>query len=132
MKVDEYKTVYEKTSGKLSEINRNIAFAGIAIIWIFTKTDTQIVVPSELVLPAIFLVLSLIFDMLQYAYKTVIYAVVFRNKEKEIKRKKLNRDEEFDHSPTLNIITWTLWVFKIAFVILAYCIIFNFLVCTIV
>jgi len=35
MKLKEYKADFYELSGKASEINRQIAFAGIAIIWIF-------------------------------------------------------------------------------------------------
>ena len=129
MKVDKYKEVYEKASGKLSDISRNIALAGIALIWIFTKTDTQTAVPSELILPAFFLVVSLFFDMLQYAYKTIVFVVIFHQKENEIKRKKMKRDEaDFQHSQRFNYATWIFFCIKIVLVFAAYALILCFLI----
>jgi len=133
MKVDDYKKVYENASGKLSDINRYIAFAGIGLIWIFTKTETSQIVPRELTFPAILLVVSLAFDMLQYAYKTIAWYIVFRCKEKEIEKKKINREEwSSEHSTRLNIVTWTCFWIKIILVFLAYIFILKFLIRTIV
>ncbi|MCL2327099.1 MAG: hypothetical protein FWC39_01160 [Bacteroidetes bacterium] len=132
MKIDGYKSVYEKASGKLSDISRNIALAGFALIWIFTKTDTQTIIPKELILPAIFLVVSLTCDILQYAYKTIVWAIIFRCKEKEIKRKRWKQDKEFKHSPALNIVTWVFFCVKIVLVLLAYSLILKFLIRTII
>lgn len=51
MKISDYKSVYEGFSSKLSDLNRQIAFAGIAIIWIFKKTNGETtLINSELIL----------------------------------------------------------------------------------
>jgi hypothetical protein len=39
MKVEEYWKTFNEFSGKASEINRQLAFAAIAVIWLF-KVDT--------------------------------------------------------------------------------------------
>ena len=131
MKVDKYKDVYEKASSKLSDINRNVAFAGIGLIWIFTQTDTKSTIPEELILPAIFLVISLTCDMFQYTYKVIVWATIFRRREIEIKKNQWTREKEFEHSPKLNIPTWFFWGMKILLVLLAYFIILIFLIRTI-
>ena len=54
MKLSEIRDAYEEISGKLSDINRQLCFAGFAIIWIFNKTDNDISVPvsyTHLTLP---------------------------------------------------------------------------------
>lgn len=38
MKLENYKKDNQYFTGKLSEINRYLAFSGIAIIWIFKET----------------------------------------------------------------------------------------------
>ena len=38
MKLSEIRVAYEELSGKLSEINRQLCFAGFAVIWIFNET----------------------------------------------------------------------------------------------
>lgn len=54
-------------SGKLSEISRQLGLAGIAIIWVFKSVQgTQQIIPPSLVFPGLVIVLSLIFDFLQY------------------------------------------------------------------
>ena len=131
MKIDKYKEVYEKASSKLSDINRNIALAGIGLIWIFTKTDSKSIIPEELILPAIFLVISLTCDMLQYAYKVIVWAIIFRRREIEIKKNQWTREKDFEHSPKLNIPTWFFWCTKILLVLFAYFIILVFLIRTI-
>ena len=40
-KLSEYKNDYYYFTGKLSEINRQIAFAGIALIWIFKNGENS-------------------------------------------------------------------------------------------
>ena len=131
MKVDKYKEVYEKASSKLSDINRNLAFAGIGLIWIFTKTDTKSIIPEELILPAIFLVISLTCDMFQGIYKVIVWAIIFRRREIEIEKNDWKREKEFDHSSNLNIPTWFFWGIKILLVLMAYFIILKFLIATI-
>jgi hypothetical protein len=131
MKVSDYKSVYESASGKLSDINRNIALAGIALVWIFTKTDTQTIIPKELIFPAFLLVISLTCDILQYAYSTIIWAIVFRRKELKISKENLPLDTEFTHSTYLSLATWIFFGVKIILVFLAYCLIINFLICKI-
>ena len=75
MKLSEIRDAYEEISGKLSDINRKLCFAGFEIIWIFNKTDNDISVPTELYLPALLLCASLFFDLLQYAISTFVWNV---------------------------------------------------------
>src|SRR5262249_179467 len=58
-------------------------FAGIAIIWIFKKDapGTGLTVPRELLLPGVFIVLALGFDLLQYSIGTVTWFFYYRIKE---------------------------------------------------
>ncbi len=54
-------------SGKTSDVVRQLALLGYAIIWVF-KLDTSSgpAVPREFQLPALFLALSLLLDFVQY------------------------------------------------------------------
>jgi len=132
MKLSEYKDTYEDSSLKLSDINRNVAFAGIGLIWIFTKTGTEVtnaIIPHTLVIPAISLVISLFFDMLQYLYKTIIYYSLFRKNEKL----ELSEDHSsFSHSIWWNRPIWILFYLKILGVFIAYVFILKFLICTLI
>ena len=126
----EYKNWYERCSLKLGDISRNVAFAGIGLIWVFSKSAgdapiTASAIPPELVLPAVLLVASLGLDMLQYLYQTAETYGHFRwMKWKNI--------EELKHRDCWAIPSWILWGLKVGSVIGAYWFILSFLHSTLV
>ncbi len=134
MKISDYKTTYENSSTKLSDINRTIALAGIAIIWIFKKDkDGLISVDPRLILPAILFVFALTTDLFQYIYKTIAWAIFYRRKENKI-FKNFPDDEWSDElnkyttAPSLiNYTTWVLFGLKIAACLSAYIFLLKFL-----
>jgi hypothetical protein len=72
-----------EASDKSSEINRQLAFAGIAIIWVFrTDSGGKQIVPAGLFFPGLLLVLGLSFDLLQYVIKSEIWYLVTHRREK--------------------------------------------------
>lgn len=77
---------YEKVylaGNKVNELNRQLAFAGIAVIWVF-KTDSggRQNVPFELFIPGIFLILSLAFDLIQPLFQSEAVRWYTRRAEK--------------------------------------------------
>ena len=82
MKLSEIRTAYEDLSRKLSDINRQLCFAGFGIIWIFNKQKGDIAVPEELYLPALLLCCSLFFDILQYAFSALFWYFYYVYKKK--------------------------------------------------
>jgi hypothetical protein len=116
---------YERSgeaSVKASEINRNLAFAGIAIIWVF-KTDAgggRQTVPPELFLPGLLLVFSLAFDLLHYVLKSEIWYRLTRRHEKK-------EQDRFDVSPWVNYPGDILYWLKIITTIVAYVLLMKFL-----
>lgn len=124
MKLSEYKNDYYVFTGKLSDINRQIAFAGIALIWIFKKSDgINISICGELVLPTIFLASSLAFDMFQYIYQSITWAIFYRYHEK-----KTTEDIDVVAPIYLNYASWVLFSIKILLVIFSYFFIIRFLI----
>lgn len=117
MKLSEIRKAYEDLSGKLSDINRQLCFAGFAIIWIFNKSKEDIAVPEELYLPAFLLCCSIFCDIFQYILSSLSWYFYY-----SIKRKKEKNDDEniVDEPESLNIAPWMLFIFKIIFLILAY------------
>jgi hypothetical protein len=98
MKLKDALDNYYFYSGKLSDICRQLGFAGIAIIWIFglgTVTTAQL--PKDLTLPALLIVASLTLDFLHYLSSTVIWGVYHRVKEKDTKP-----DAEFEAPRQIN------------------------------
>ena len=78
LKLSEYKEDYYTFTGKLSDITRQIAFAGIAMIWVFRKSDDMgIKIEEGLILPAILIVIALAFDMFHYIYQSITWSVFY-------------------------------------------------------
>jgi len=84
MNLSDARETYYFYSGKLSDINRSICFAGIAIVWIFvTKISTsEIRIEKEFLVPLILFVFSLAFDLMQYLTSTITWSMFHRIKEK--------------------------------------------------
>ncbi len=76
-------TFYE-SSGMLSTIVRQLGFAGIAIVWVFTtkRTGHGYTMPWAMKLALLLVVISLTLDVLQYLYKTVAWGRHYRDLEK--------------------------------------------------
>lgn len=116
---------YERSgeaSDKSSEINRQLAFAGIAIIWVF-KTDSggRQIVPDELFLPGLLLVIGLSLDLLHYVVKSEIWYRVTRSKEKA-------GITEFTVPEWVNYPGDILYWLKVVATIIAYALLIRFLV----
>lgn len=125
MKLSEYKEDYYTFTGKLSDINRQIAFAGIAIIWIFKKTTSiEMLIDPQLVLPAVLIIAALAVDILQYIYQSITWAIFYTY----YKRKGKLEDEVINSPESLNYASWGLFILKVLLVIIAYCIIFKYLI----
>jgi len=123
MKLSEYKQDYYTFTGKLSDINRQIAFAGIALIWIFRKTDgSEISISNELILPSILFALG--FDILQYIYQSITWSIFYSYHYK----KTGNEDADIPTPKKLNYLSWFFFIMKVLFVIVSYTYIIKFLI----
>lgn len=70
-------------TGKVSDIARQLAFAAIAVIWLFKAGDgTSISLPKELLQPLKLVVICLALDLLQYIFGTVVWGIFHRWKER--------------------------------------------------
>ena len=124
-KLSEYKNDYYYFTGKLSEINRQIAFAGIALIWIFKNGEnSNLKIENELILPAILIVLSLAFDIFQYIYQSITWSIFYTyyNRKNKSEEKKIKSPEY------LNYPSWFFFIVKVILVLLAYWKILFFLI----
>ena len=84
MKLSKYKEEAQYFTGKLSDINRYLAFAGIAVVWIFKNENESIYnIPAELVFPIILFVISLFLDIVHYLCGATIWTIFFRYHEKK-------------------------------------------------
>ena len=124
MKREDTRAAYYEFSGKLSDIVRQLSFAGIAIIWVFKvdqKTGTS--VPRELVLPALLLVASLASDALQYAYQTAAWGLF--NRRLELRR--VSEEDNFSAPPAINVPANILFWLKVVLLAAAYALLLMFL-----
>ena len=101
-------------SGKVSANSRQLAFAGIAIIWLFKKTTIN---SPEIYLPLICFISALAIDLLQYVVATVTWTLFHRHHEK--KTKSPEDDPDIPAPSYLNWITWFLFSFKVIVILFA-------------
>jgi hypothetical protein len=85
MILSDYRDAYYELSGKASDVARQLAFAGIALIWIFHETGGKpIAIPHPLVWPAACFICGLAFDLLQYVSGALIWGAFHRHQEKRL------------------------------------------------
>lgn len=97
---------------------RQLAFAGIAVIWIFTNNDDSgVSLPSSLLWPALLFVSALASDFLQYISLSIVWFLFTRHKEKQ-----LGADFEgaFSWSSKLNYPGYAFFWLKCALVLIGY------------
>ncbi len=117
LKLSETRTAYEDASSKLSDINRQLCFAGFGIIWLYNMTDTGVEVPRELYLPGLLLVLSMVFDVFQYIYTTMSWAIFYHEKAST---KQHENDITIIEPKYFNAPSWVLFACKIVAMTVAY------------
>lgn len=119
MKLSDYRQTFYDFSAKASEVSRKLAFAGIAIVWIFkTSENISPKVPIDLYLPTALLVLTLALDLLQYVSATIIWGI-FQWKE-ERKLQDINDDPELGAHPLCKLPQNVFFLLKIISITLAY------------
>src|SRR5262245_49460778 len=95
MKLPGYRETFYVYSGKASDICRQLAFAGIAVIWLFKKDVVgQPTLPIELIWSGVFIVLSLVADVFQYVLASIVWRLFYRAKEKA----GVSEEQELEHS----------------------------------
>lgn len=82
MQLDEVHDLYDRASAKASDIARQLAFAGIAIVWLFSGATTGATdglrVPDGLLAAGFVLVLMLSLDFLHAVYRAGAFAAYAR------------------------------------------------------
>jgi hypothetical protein len=82
MFLEEWKEVKDKYTTATHELNRQLVFAGVAIIWIFTKVDNNTIsLPDGCKLALVLFILSLAIDLIQYLYLSTTWTIFYRIKE---------------------------------------------------
>ena len=93
---------YQQRSTTASTICRQLAFAGIAIVWLFRSNPKASALTAQLepefVLAALFIVFGLAFDLTQYIYGSLAWGILNRVLEK----RNISRELEFTVHPAIN------------------------------
>lgn len=95
MKLEDARQHYYDLSAAASNSARQLAFAGIAVVWILA-TQTEILpsdAVSELRFPLLMFILALGFDLVQYYGASLFWSVFARSKERV-------GEQEFAGAPT--------------------------------
>lgn len=129
MKLSEARENYYSHTASASNAARQLAFAGIAAVWVFNQPSTQsgISLPSTLIWAMILLCLSLAADLLQYATSSAIWGFYHRYKERELQATSSTADANVEAARWFNwpgiIFYWS----KLTLVVAAYTYIAIFL-----
>jgi hypothetical protein len=127
MKLSEFRADYYELSAKASDVARSLAFAGIAVIWIFkTGSDAAPHLRPELLPPTALLSLGLAMDLLQYAYAAAALGIFARTKEKRLSS--LTEDPELDAPRQMNWPTLTFFWGKLFCIGAAYALIVRYII----
>lgn len=113
LKLSEIRSAYERSSARLGEINRQLCFAGFAVVWIFNRSSSGLSVPWELYLPLALWCISLSLDVLQYLVKTVVWWLVYVANKGKAKANGGEDKVQINESEWLNLLTWLLFFAKI-------------------
>ena len=124
MKLKEIRNDYERYSTKVSDINRQLIFAGIAIVWLFrvSNNDGNTILPIELHPTLFFFILSFSADILQYFSQSLIWFLYYWIEKCTTKTSK-NKDVEdiiVKEPEWPNLIPWGFWIAKVIFTVIAY------------
>ena len=112
MKLSGYKENYQWFSAKASDATRQIAFAGIGIVWIFSlDRGGAKFVPIQLHLPLFFFCTALLLDLLHYVVAAVTWGTFHRYHEK--RRDSPDEDPDLLAPPYLNYPAHILFLTKI-------------------
>lgn len=85
MKLSDAREHYYTFTGKLSDVNRQLCFAGIAVVWIFVIKDSNgnFFLPQNLMFSLGCFVLGLTFDLTHYVVSSASWGIFHRIKEKK-------------------------------------------------
>lgn len=125
MKIQEILDTSYEASDKASNLSRQLAFAGIAIIWIFrvgTKSG-GVQFSEELLLPLYCFVAGLALDLGQYVYKAIIWSALNLYHW----RKHKNNDTDVEVSGCFNVLTHMFFWGKIGLIAYGYILLLGYI-----
>ena len=133
MKLSAARECYYSHSSNASTAARQIAFADIAVVWVFnqSQSDQPIDLPQQLIIVLLFLCATLAFDLLQYVLSAAVWGFYSRYKEKELGHH-FHNDPSIEPPHHLNWPGVTMFWLKLAALIGAYASLTKYLVSVLV
>lgn len=126
MKLSDYRNTYYEFSDKASNVGRKLAFAGIALIWIFkVEGEGSAKIPERLFIPSALLATALAFDLLQYILGTCVWGAFQWYHERKLND--ISVDPELDSPSWLKWPQFICFVLKLFAVFLAYIFVTKYL-----
>lgn len=128
MKLQDAREHYYFQTGKVSEITRQLAFAAIAVIWLFKIGEgTAVSLPNEPLLSLKLVVVCLALDLLQYIFGSICWGAFQRLKE----RAGTSEASDFTAPSAINWAAITCFWSKTVVLVYAYWVLFAYLQCII-
>lgn len=131
MKLKDSREAYYISSAKTSDLVRQLSFAGFAIIWIFRINDQSDILPDNLVIPTLLLSITLILDLFQYLYKSILWGAFSRLSEKKFQNldTPVNKEDfEIEAEDWFNWPTNFFFYAKILVMLIGYIYLFKYII----
>lgn len=111
-------TQYKEYSKATSDIARKMAFAGIAVCWLFRETNNSF--PSIVFNALIFLLIFFIFDLLQYLVSTLLVKNWIRKEEIKMWESTGKIEGNYQNPEWLDLPAFTFFLLKIIALIVSF------------
>ncbi len=119
--LDKFRQDHYDATAKVSENTRTLAISAIAIVWLFKKGDGGVYeVPEALLYPLLLVVLAMSLDFCQYVYRSIIWHIIFRKKEKELHDGAITEQTELYVHSYINFLGYAFFYAKIICLVFAY------------
>jgi len=125
MKIKTYIEEANYFSGKASEINRSLTYAGIAIIWIFNNSKNGVIdLPYSLYLPLLLFISSIVIDLLQYVLAYLLWSQYLNNKENRDK----SEEDDVREIEWQSVLVDLIWGIKLVVNVIGFVLLLIFLI----
>lgn len=126
--LEEARKCYYESSGKAGELTRQLAFAGIAVVWIFKNgPDGAPTIPNDLILAVAAFVLALALDFMHYVVKALIWGGYSHYKERALKAAGISLEADFEFPEYINWPAIALFWLKIVTLLVGQWVLFVYL-----
>lgn len=126
MKLSGYREAYEWYSGKASDVARQLALAGIGVVWVFSlESGGTKSVPQTLRQPLFLFCIALLSDLIHYVVAAISWGSFHRRHEKTLVR--IGADPDLEASRWMNYPGFVLFGLKIVSVIAGFVLLLGYL-----